>query len=145
MIRISRKRSLGEVTTFDFVLLLVVGEATQQAMIGNDYSVTTAWIVIGTLVGTDILISLLKRRSKILERWIDRTPLIILENGRPLHDRMRKCRVDEADIMSAARQLQGLQRLDQIKFAVLEKGGDITIIPRKENALNSTASSVELG
>lgn len=56
-------------------------------------------------------------------------PLIILENGRPLHDRMNRERVDEEDILEAARELQGLERLDQIRYAILERNGAITIVP----------------
>jgi len=59
--RISGKRSLGQVTTFDFVLLLIIAETTQQALLGDDYSVTNAFLLIGTLVGVDIGLSLLNR------------------------------------------------------------------------------------
>jgi len=52
--RISGKRSLGQVTSFDFVLLLIIAETTQQALLGDDYSVTNAFLLIGTLVGIDI-------------------------------------------------------------------------------------------
>lgn len=128
--RVAGKRSLTHVTTFDFVLLLIIGEATQQALIGNDFSITTAWILIATLVGTDILISVLKQRSPRVDRWIDGVPLVIVDNGQLLHDRMDKSRVDEADILNAARELQGIERLEQIKYAVLERSGTITIIPK---------------
>jgi uncharacterized membrane protein YcaP (DUF421 family) len=58
--RISGKRSLGQVTSFDFVLLLIIAETTQQALLGDDYSVTNAFLLIGTLVGVDIGLSLLE-------------------------------------------------------------------------------------
>ena len=58
-------------------------------------------------------------------------PLIILEEGRPLRDRMKKERVDEEDILTAAREHHGLERLDQIKYAVLERSGGISIIPKR--------------
>jgi len=61
--------------------------------------------------------------------WREGEPLIILENGRPLHDRMNRERVDEEDILEAARELQGLERLDQIRYAILERNGAITIVP----------------
>lgn len=57
---------------------------------------------------------------------------MIVEEGRPLKDRMAKARVDEDDILTAARQLQGLERMDQIKYAVLERSGGISIIPNQE-------------
>lgn len=130
--RIAGKRTIAEITTFDFVLLLIIGEATQQALIGDDFSLTTAWLLIATLVGIDIAISFLKQRSPTMERWVDGAPVVIVDQGKLLRDRMKKCRVDEADIMHAARQLQGLERLDQIKYAVLECSGGITIIPHEK-------------
>ncbi|MCA1626499.1 MAG: DUF421 domain-containing protein [Acidobacteria bacterium] len=129
--RISGKRSLAQITTFDFVLLLIVGEATQQGLLGQDYSITNAFIVILTLIGIDIGLSLLKQRSQSLEKLMDGVPLIILENGQPLKDRMNKARVDEGDVLEAARELQGLERLEQIKYAVLERDGRISIVPKQ--------------
>ena len=128
--RIAGKRALGDLTTFDFVLLLIIGEATQQALLGDDFSVTNAFLVILTLVGLDVAISIIKGRSKRLEKLIDSVPLVILEDGRPLKERMDRARVDEGDILAKARELQGIERLDQIKYAVLETNGGITIIPK---------------
>ena len=59
--------------------------------------------------------------------------MVILEDGRLLKDRMNKARVDESDIMTAARELQGLERIDQIKYAVLERSGGISIIPKQNS------------
>ena len=128
--RISGKRSLAQITTFDFVLLLIIGEATQQALLGNDFSLTNAFVVILTLVGLDIGLSLIKQRSQTLERWVDDVPLVIVEDGRPLKERMDKARIDETDVLTAARELQGLERMDQIKYAVLERSGGVSIIPK---------------
>jgi uncharacterized membrane protein YcaP (DUF421 family) len=129
--RLAGKRSLAQVTTFDFVLLLIISEATQQAMLGNDYSMSNAFLVILTLVGLDIALSFWKQRSPTVDRLLDGNPLIIVENGRPLKERMDKVRVDEAEVLAAARGLQGLERLEQIKYAVLERNGGITIIPKE--------------
>ena len=67
------------------------------------------------------------------ERWelIDGVPVIVVENGRPIKEFMDKARVDEQDILESARRLRALERMDQIKYAVLERDGTITIIPRK--------------
>mgnify|MGYP001352662651 FL=1 len=132
LFRIGGKRSLSQITTFDFVLLLIISEAVQQALLGEDFSVTNAFLVIATFFAIDIGISILKQRSKAVEKVIDGVPLIILEDGRPIQERMDKTRVDEADILAAARELQGLERLDQIKYAVLERSGGISIIPMPE-------------
>ena len=128
------KRSLATITTFDFVMLLIIAETTQQALLGDDFSVTNAVLLITTLFCLDALFSWIKDRSPTFERLTESVPLVILENGQPLLDRMRRSRVDVTDILASARQTQGLERLDQIKYAVLEKGGGISIIPRRDNA-----------
>ncbi len=132
LFRLAGKRSISQITTFDFVLLLIISEATQQAMITNDFSITNALLVIITLVGIDIGMSLLKQRSDRLEKLVDGVPLVIVEDGKVLKDRMRKARVDEDDILTAARELQGLERMEQIKYAVLERSGGISIIPAQQ-------------
>lgn len=130
--RIAGRRSLAQITTFDFVLLLLIGEATQQALLGDDYSITNAFLVILTLVGVDIGLSLVKQRSQRLDKLLDGVPTILVENGRPLKERMDKARVDESDVLEAARELQGLERMEQIKYAVLERDGNISIVPCEE-------------
>jgi uncharacterized membrane protein YcaP (DUF421 family) len=127
--RISGRRSMSQITTFDFVLLLIISEATQNAMIGNDYSMTNGSLVIITLVGLDILLSLWKQRSSTLEKLLDGVPMVVVEDNQPLKEQMNKARIGD-DILTAARELQGLKRMDKIKYAVLERSGGISIIPR---------------
>lgn len=131
--RIAGKRTLSENTNFDLVLLLIISETTQQAMVDNDHSITNGFLLILTLIGASIGLSLLKQRFPALEQWLEGTPLVIIENGKVLEDRMDKTRVDEADILEAARSLRGLERLDQIKYAIVERNGDITIVPAEAN------------
>lgn len=127
--RISGRRTLAQMTTFDLVLLLVIGEATQQALLGNDFSIVTALVVITTLVALDVALSLVKARAPAVDRAIDGVPVILLADGEMHRDRMERARVDESDILEAARQGQGLERLEQIRYAVLERRGNITVIP----------------
>ena len=129
--RISGKRSLAQITTFDFVLLLIIAEAVQQAMLGNDSSMTNGLLIVLTLVGADIALSLIKERSEAIEKLIDDVPLVLVEDGYPLQERMRKSRVDESEILASARMTQGLERMDQIKYAVLERSGGISIVPKE--------------
>jgi uncharacterized membrane protein YcaP (DUF421 family) len=130
--RIAGRRTLAQMTNFDLLLLLLTGEATQQGLLGNDYSLTNAFLVILTLIGLDVGLSLWKQRSPQLDKLVDGVPMVIVEDGRPLKDRMDKARVDESDILTAARGLQGLERMDQIKYAVLERSGGISIIPKQK-------------
>lgn len=127
--RIVGKRSLSESTTFDFVLLLIISEVTQQALVGQDYSLTGSFILIVTLITTDLVFSLLKENFPFFGKVTEGLPLIIVNEGKPLLKRMRKSKVSEEDVLEAARMLHGLQKMQDIKYAILEKSGDISIIP----------------
>lgn len=133
-VRLSGRRTLSELTTFDFILLLVISEAVQQGLVGDNNSVTSAIITVVTLVLINVAFSYLKTRIPWVEKFLEGVPTVLVENGRPLTDRMKKARVSEDDIMVSARELQGLERMDQIKFAILEAGGRITIIPAEKSA-----------
>jgi uncharacterized membrane protein YcaP (DUF421 family) len=129
--RVAGKRSMAEVTPFDFVLLLIFSEALQSALVDEDSSLTIAMIVIITLVTLNIAMSLVKQRSFYIERLLEGVPIVIVENGKPLKDRMDRARIDEADILEAARLSQGIDSLDQIRSAVLERSGGISIMPKQ--------------
>ena len=131
--RIGGKRSLGQATTFDFVLLLIIAETTQQALVGDDSSLTTAFLLIVLLIGLDILLSILKCRYQRLDHLIEGAPMIIVRDGHPLRHRMTKERIDDEDVLFAARESQGLERIDQIKYAVLERNGRISIIRKSDD------------
>jgi uncharacterized membrane protein YcaP (DUF421 family) len=130
LFRIAGRRSLTEMSSFEFVLLLIIGESTQQAILGKDYSLTNAALVIVTLIMLNVGLSLLKHRSERVKRVFDGMPLVVVEHGRPFKELMAKVRVDEDDILEAARELRGLERMEQIKYAVVETSGVISIIPR---------------
>ena len=108
LFKIAGRRSLAELTTFDFVLLMMIGEATQKAL-GDDFSLTNSMIVVVTLIAIDVGLSLLKQRSSWISRLIDGEPTIIVENGQLLHERLRRARLSEADVMEAARSSQGIE------------------------------------
>ena len=127
--RVAGKRSLEKATTFDFVLLLIIAEVTQQGLLGEDFSVTNALLLVVTLVLIDILLSLWKQRSPRIERLIDGVPVVLLRDGVPLADCLSRERVDTEDILAEARRSHGLERLSQIRYAVLERNGSISIIP----------------
>lgn len=130
LFRLFGKRSVSTLTTFDFVLLLVVGEATQQALLGDDFSMTTAAIVIITLIGLDRLANYIGYRFPRVDRVLESVPVILVDDGRPLEDRMARAHVSHDEILSSARKSQGLESMEQVKYAVLEKDGGISIIPR---------------
>lgn len=129
LFRLIGKRTLSELSTFDFVLLLIISEATQNALIGEDYSLVTGMTAILTLVMLDLGMSYFKKKFKRVEKFAEGAPLVIVDHGKVLEEYLRKTHVTEDDILHSARQSQGLERMEQIKYAVLETSGGISIIP----------------
>ena len=123
------KRSLSQSTAFDLVLLLIISEVTEQGLVGEDHSITGSIVLISTLIGIDLLLSQIKNRFNLFDKIAEGMPLIVVDHGKPLEKRMSKSRIESEDIMEAARAKHGLERMDQIKYAVIEKNGDISIIP----------------
>jgi uncharacterized membrane protein YcaP (DUF421 family) len=131
LVRLSGHRTLADISPFDFVLLLVISELVQQAVVGRDPSLTQAAVLCGTLVGLDIVLAEVKERWPRVARWMDGMPILLVESGRPLREAMRRERIDEADVLAAARLSRGLERIDQIRYAVLESTGGISIVPEE--------------
>jgi uncharacterized membrane protein YcaP (DUF421 family) len=130
--RIMGKRHMSETTTFDLVILLIISEVCQQALIGEDRSLTASATLICTLMGSTLVLTLLKDKFKWFEKASESVPLVIVTNGKPLKKRMEKAQVDDEDVLNAARMQMGLERMEDIKYAVLEKDGHISIIPHEK-------------
>jgi uncharacterized membrane protein YcaP (DUF421 family) len=131
LFRLMGKRTLAEITTFDAVLLLIISEAIQQALIDNDNSMTNAFLIVVTLLLADVLLSFLSYRFKRVDELVNDTPLILIEDGHVHLRRLDKSRVSEDDILEQGRRSHGIERLDQIKYAILERNGGISIVPRQ--------------
>lgn len=127
--RLAGKRTLSDATTFDLLMLLIISETTQQALVHDDDSFTHSMVMVLTFVGVNIVLSAWKQRSKTIESLLEGEPVLLVEHGRLMRRAMDKERVDEDDILEAARERRGLERIDQIKYAILERSGQISIIP----------------
>jgi len=130
ILRLSGRRTTAQMTPFDLVLLLIVAETTQQALLGDDFSITNAVILIITLFSIDIVLSYVKQWSPRTGLLIDGTPTVLIHNGQPDVRALARARVSIEDVLATAREQQGLERLDQIKFAILEAGSGISVVPK---------------
>jgi uncharacterized membrane protein YcaP (DUF421 family) len=131
--RISGKRSLSQITTFDFILLLIISEATQQALVGSDFSIINACVVIASLVVLDVVFSRMEGRWPGFRRVVGGLPVVVVEHGRLLEDRARREGVTLTEILAEGREKHGLERLDQYKYAILERHGGISVVPQDRN------------
>jgi uncharacterized membrane protein YcaP (DUF421 family) len=128
--RIIGRRELSSMEPFDLILLIVIGDAIQQGLTQDDYSVTGALIVIGTFAVLQILVSYLSYRFPRLRPALDGEPIVVVQDGRAIEKNMKRERITVDEVMVEARQQQVVS-LDQIAWAVLETSGKISIIPKQ--------------
>lgn len=132
--RFAGHRTLAQITNFDLILVLIIGDATQNAIVGDDTSIWTAAIAIASLILLDVLMGRGKQAWPPLDVVADGLPVVIAAQGTPLQERMTRQGVDLEDILAAARERHGITRLEDIEFAVLEKSGGISVIPRSRKS-----------
>jgi uncharacterized membrane protein YcaP (DUF421 family) len=128
--RIAGKRSLADMSSFELVILLIISETTQEAMIDSDPSMTNAGIVIITLISAGVAMTALKERWPRFQTFVSGRPVLLIENGEIMHQRLKEARIGVDEIMVSARNNHGLERIADIKHAILEAGGGISIVPR---------------
>lgn len=131
LFRIAGRRTLSKMTSFDLVLVLIISEATQNALLGEDYSFTNAMIVLVTLLSIDIVLALLKEKSATLEKVLDGRPTILIQSGQIDRVALKLARVDIREILTSARRERGIYRIEDIDHAILEADGHISIIEKQ--------------
>ena len=129
--RISGRRTLSQVTVFDFVLVLLIAETSQNALVGPDGSVTNAIVLVATLILTDVGLSLAKARARWIALLIDGAPTVLIRDGKIEAAAMARARISIDDILQNARIHHGLLTLDEVAYAVLETSGTISIVPHR--------------
>ena len=130
IMRLSGRRTLAQMTPFDFILLLIIAETTQQALLGDDFSITNAVVLIVTLIGIDIGLSYVKRWSPAAAKLLEGVPTVLIRDGKIDQHALKRARVEMSDILVSARRNQGLENAGQVKHAVLETDSGISIIPK---------------
>lgn len=133
IVRMSGRRPGKQITPFEFVFVFFVGGVTLTPMVGNDRSLINAITIIATIAVTHFVIAWLRQRYAWFGRVVDGTPLMLLKKGEWQVQTMRKMRLADDDVMAMARD-NGLERLDQIEYAILERNGEIAIIPASEES-----------
>ena len=128
--RIIGRRELSSLEPFDLILLIVLGDAIQQGLTQDDYSVTGAMIVIGSFAVLQVATSYVSFRIPWLRPALDGHPVVLLEDGKPIERNLRRERMTVDELVVAARQQQ-ITSLDEVQWAVLETNGKISFIEKK--------------
>jgi uncharacterized membrane protein YcaP (DUF421 family) len=129
IVRIVGRRSFEQMSPFEMILVFLLGGTGIQAIVSDDRSLTGALLGITTIAAMHVSVAWLKNRFELVRRIVDGTPIVIIEEGEWKRDWLKRLQLHEQDVMTRARQ-QGIERLDQIQFAVVERNGAISIVRR---------------
>lgn len=129
-LRLMGKREIGQMTVFDLVVLLVISNAVQNAMVGQDTSVTGGLIAAACLLLLNRLVALLRLRSRTLRHAIEGSPTVLISHGRYLDDALRHEGLDREEVEMALRE-HGVVGVEHVRLAVLELDGSISVVPQE--------------
>ena len=129
LVRVIGRRELSSLQPFDLILLIILGDAVQQGLTQDDYSLTGAFLAVGTIALCQVLVSYVSYRFPLTRKVIEGVPIIVIQDGEPIEDNLKRERLDIDDVAESARQ-QGIAHLSDVRWAVLETTGQISFIKK---------------
>lgn len=135
--RLAGKREVGQMKPFDLVTLLIISNAVQNAMVGPDTSLIGGLVAAAVILALNYTVGLIRHRSALAQRLFEGSPTLIVYDGKFVPDHMRKEGLAEVDVMQAMRE-HGVDQLCDVKSAVLEVDGSISIIQREHAQVTRT-------
>ncbi len=127
--RFTGKRQVGQLTPFDLVVLLILSNVVQNAVIGNDNSLGGGILGAVVILALNWLVVEVTYRFKPAQRLMEGTPTLLVHNGRCVDKHLERERINIEDLRAAIRRA-GLADLHEVRFAVLEENGQISVIPK---------------
>ena len=130
--RVIGRRELSSLEPFDLILLIVLGDAVQQGLTQDDYSLTGAFLAIGTIAVLQLVVSYANFRFPKLRPVLDGEPIVVVQDGKPIEKNLRRERVTIEDLAAAARK-QSIAKIDDVQWAVMETSGAISFIKKQDS------------
>jgi uncharacterized membrane protein YcaP (DUF421 family) len=127
--RVIGRRELGSLAPIDLILLIILGDALQQGLTQDDYSLTGAMLVVGTLAVLQVFTSWLSFRVPFTRRILEGEPLIVVQDGKAIERNLKRERLTVEEVAESAR-MHEIGSLDEVKWAVLERNGEISFIKK---------------
>jgi len=132
MIRLVGKRTVGQYTPFDLVVVVLLGTAVQNSLIGDDISLVGGLLIAAVLLGLNWGVGYASARSRKFDAWVEGRPVLLAKDGEVFTEQLRRQSVSEEDFALALRKAD-CEDLRRLRLAVLETSGDITVL-KKETA-----------
>jgi len=139
LLRLFGKRQLGQMTPFEFVGLVVIGDFVQQAITHNDYSVTAGILAVATFGFWSLVLGWVSYRSDTMRRLIEGQPRILIQDGKLLDKVLQRDKITEAEVLSEMR-LSGIAQLDDVQWGILEPSGKISFLKRADQSAKDGSS-----
>ena len=127
-LRLSGKREIGQMTVFDLVVLLLISNAVQNAMVGPDTSLTGGILAAAVLLVANALLARVRVRWPRLKKWVEGSPTLLVLHGEVISDHLRREGLDQETLETALRE-HGIGELADVEMAVLEIDGSISVVP----------------
>ena len=131
LMRIMGRRELSSLEPFDLILLIILGDAVQQGLTQDDYSLTGAMLAVGTIGVLQVATSYVNFRFPRLRSFLDGQPIVVLQDGKAIDKNLKRERLTIDDLAEAARG-QGIGTLDDVAWAVMETSGQISFIKKSD-------------
>jgi uncharacterized membrane protein YcaP (DUF421 family) len=139
-LRLGGKREIGQMTAFDLVVILLIANAVQNAMVGSDVSVTGGLVAALVLLVLNYGLGFARERVPFLRRAVQGEPTLLVSHGQFLESHLRSEGIDDDLVMMAIRE-HGVGELKDVEMAVLETDGSISIVPRNSNMVRTRKHS----
>lgn len=138
LLRLMGKRELGQMTPFELVMLVVLGDLIQQGVTHNDFSLTGATLAIGTFAFWTVVLGWVVYKWPRAQKWIEGEPRVLIRDGELIEANLRRDRLTKREIESEMR-LAGIATMDEVAWAILEPEGRISFIGKDKGADTSRA------
>ncbi len=135
-LRLMGKRELGQMTVFDLVVILLIANAVQNAMVGPDTSLIGGVLSAFVILAANGIVAGVRLRSKRVKALVEGTPTVLIENGQFITPHLHKEGLDRAEVEMAIRE-HGVASLNEVQLAVLETDGSISIVPTESKVLRT--------
>ena len=135
-LRLFGKRELGQLSLYDLVLVIILGNAVQNAMINNDNTLGGGIVAAVVLLTLNWALNKVIDRSRRAERFLVGGPVLIVQDGQPLRSRMARQGITMDELQAALRE-HGIDSLTDVRLAVLEADGTISVVPRDSPVLKT--------
>ncbi len=132
MVRVSGRRTVGQFTPFDLLVVMLLSEAVSNSLTGGDDSVAGGLIIAATLIGLNVLAAYLTSHNKTMSDLLDGSPVLLGRDGKVYEKVLKQCRLSKTEVDEALREADC--KLADMRCLFLEADGNITVLTKENKA-----------